>query len=154
MKRSEALQPLSREHHQGLYVALQLSRADDATAAEARTAMLDFFQREGRLHFRIEEEILLPALARHRSAEDPVVVRVLTDHVKLRRRCADLLASDESAPMDLHALGELLEGHIRHEERVLFPMVEEALTEAQLEELGEALRRAEDEAQRGNPESG
>src|SRR5215211_5589122 len=47
VKRSEALAPLSRDHHRGLFVALQLKRAASDTRQEARAAFLDFFTVEG-----------------------------------------------------------------------------------------------------------
>jgi hemerythrin-like domain-containing protein len=127
MKRSEELAPLSRHHHRGLFVALRLKRADAASAGEARRAFVDFWDSDGREHFRIEEEVLLPAYARHGPHDHPAVVQVLTDHVDLRRRAADLAAMERAEPQLLQELGERLERHIRHEERVLFPMIEEAL---------------------------
>jgi hemerythrin-like domain-containing protein len=132
MKRSESLAPLSRQHHQGLFVALRLKRADPATAVAARRAFLDFWESEGREHFRIEEDLLLPAYARHGAHEHPAVVKVLTDHVDLRRRAADVAATERVDPEMLHQLGERLEGHIRHEERVLFPLIEQALLDDEL----------------------
>jgi hemerythrin-like domain-containing protein len=143
MKRSRALSPLSHQHHQGLFVALKLKRADAATAAEARRAFLDFFRREGAQHFRLEEERLLPAFARHGSVDDPAVVRVLTEHVDLRRRGEDLETGSEPDPAELHALGERLESHIRHEERVLFPMIEDALPAEELERLAVVFAQTE-----------
>ena len=143
MKRSEALAPLSRDHHQGLFVALQLKRAEPETAANARQDFLDFFEREGARHFRTEEEVLLPAYARHGEPDQPEVVRVLVDHVDLRRRAQDLAASPDPDPAELHELGERLESHIRHEERVLFPLIEEALPLEELEQVGAAVERAE-----------
>ena len=132
MKRSEALAPLSHQHHQGLFVALRLKRADSATAVEARRAFLAFWESDGREHFRIEEEVLLPAYARHGAHDHPAVVQVLTDHVDLRRRAWDLAAVDRPEPEMLHQLGDRLERHIRHEERVLFPLIEEALPDDEL----------------------
>ncbi|MGH2981795.1 MAG: hypothetical protein ACRDKV_07120 [Solirubrobacterales bacterium] len=44
---------------------------------------------------------------------------------------------------DLHELGERLDGHVRHEERVLFPAIEEALSDEQLASLGRAVEAAE-----------
>jgi hemerythrin-like domain-containing protein len=143
MKRTEALSPLSHQHHQGLFVALNLKRAEPTTASAVRRAFLDFFEREGAGHFRLEEELLLPAFARHASVDDPAVVRVLTEHVDLRRRAWDLEASLEPDPADLRELGERLESHIRHEERVLFPMIEAALPDEELERLATALTLAE-----------
>jgi hemerythrin-like domain-containing protein len=143
MKRSEALAPLSRDHHQGLFVALQLKRAEPGTAASARQAFVSFFEEDGARHFRAEEEVLLPAYARHAEPDRPEVVRVLVEHVELRRRAQDLAATPEPEVAELRELGERLEAHIRHEERVLFPMIEEALTEAELERLAAAVERAE-----------
>jgi hemerythrin-like domain-containing protein len=143
MKRSEALQTLSRDHHRGLYVALRLRRATAATAVEARHAFLEFWQADGRRHFRVEEEVLLPAYARRGPADEPAVVRVLTEHVDLRRRGAELETSESPVLSDLRELGQRLERHIRHEERVLFPLIERALPDAELAELALALERAE-----------
>jgi hemerythrin-like domain-containing protein len=135
MKRSDALAPLSRQHHQGLAVALKLKRADADSAAAARVAFLEFWDSEGREHFQIEEEVLLPAYARHGEPDHPAVVRVLVEHVDLRRRGQDLAAASEADPSVLCDLGERLERHIRHEERVLFPLVEAALPEAELAQV-------------------
>jgi len=143
MKRSEALRALSHQHHQGLFAALQLKRAGRGTAVEARQTFLDFYEREGSRHFRVEEELLLPAFARHIGVDDPAIVRVLTDHVDLRGRGQELERSAEPDPAALRELGERLESHIRFEERVLFPMVEEVLPVDELERLGEAFARAD-----------
>lgn len=134
---------LSHQHHQGLFAALQLKRARNETVAEARRAFLDFFEREGARHFRAEEELLLPAYARHTAVEAPEIVRVLTEHVDLRRRGQDLAAGADPDPAALRELGELLERHIRFEERELFPMIEAALPDDELSQLGAAFARAE-----------
>jgi iron-sulfur cluster repair protein YtfE (RIC family) len=143
VKRSEALAPLSRDHHHGLFVALQLKRATPDTAEEARAAFLEFFEVEGGRHFRVEEEVLLPALARHGELDDAAVVRVLVDHVDLRRRAQDVARAPRPSLDELHDLGARLEGHIRHEERVLFPMIEDALPADELEDLAAAVERAD-----------
>ena len=143
MRRSEYLQALSRGHHQGLYVALQLRRATPGSTTEARRGFLQFWYSEGGQHFRVEEGVLLPAYARHRPADEPAVVRVLTEHVDLRRRAAELDACESPSLTAVHELGERLAQHIRHEERVLFPAIEAALSDAELSELVRALERAE-----------
>jgi iron-sulfur cluster repair protein YtfE (RIC family) len=60
------------------------------------------------------------------------VARVLVEHVDLRRRGQDVAASADADPAELRELGERLEQHIRHEERVLFPLIEEALPAEEL----------------------
>jgi hemerythrin-like domain-containing protein len=143
MERSDALRPLSRDHHHGLFVAMTLKRADRETAAAAREEFLEFWHREGWRHFRIEEELLLPAYARHAPPTEEAVVRVLTDHVDLRRDSADLEADAEPSLESLRELGGRLEAHIRHEERVLFPRIEGAMPDDELARLGAELERAE-----------
>jgi hemerythrin-like domain-containing protein len=143
MKRSEALKVLSHQHHHGLFAALQLKRASAETAADARRAFLDFYERDGARHFRAEEELLLPAYARHAEFDRPEIVRVLTEHVDLRRRGQELEASADQDPAALRELGQRLERHIRFEERELFPMIEAALPDDELTQLGAAFARAE-----------
>ena len=146
MKRSEALRALSHQHHQGLFAALQLKRAGRETAAEARQVFLDFYEREGSRHFRAEEELLLPAFARHTARRRPGD-RARSD--RARRPASSRAGPGARAripiPPTLRELGERLESHIRFEERVLFPMIEEALPVDELERLGAAFARAEAE---------
>ena len=123
-------------------MALQLKRAGPDTAAEAREAFLDFLGREA-AHFRAEEELLLPAFARHCEPDDPSIVRVLCEHVDLRRRGQDLARAGADPDLaQLHELGKRLESHIRHEERELFPRIEDSLSAGELEELAAALKTA------------
>ncbi|HEX6585252.1 MAG TPA: hemerythrin domain-containing protein [Solirubrobacterales bacterium] len=143
MKRDQALKRLSRDHHRALEVALKLRRATDADAEPVAREFLAFWREHGALHFRVEEDVLLPAFARHGDPRAAEVVRVLTDHVEIRRRAADLEASTETRAGDLNALGEMLNDHVRHEERVLFPLIEESLPPRELEELAQRVEEAE-----------
>jgi hemerythrin-like domain-containing protein len=143
MKRSDALTPLSRDHHHGLVVALALRRATDADAPQARDAFLAFWRDEGAHHFRVEEDVLLPALARYVAADDPAIVRTLVEHVDLRRRAADLAAGSQATVDALHELGERLTAHIRGEEQQLFPLVEASLPPERLAALAASIERAE-----------
>jgi iron-sulfur cluster repair protein YtfE (RIC family) len=143
VKRSDALKALSRQHHQGLVVAMRLKRATPETAPQARDAFLDFWASECRAHFRAEEEVLLPTFAAHASPGHEAVVRVLVEHVDLRRRSYQLARDGHPTPEELSELGERLERHIRHEERVVFPLIEEALPGNELERLVAALEEAE-----------
>ncbi|MBA3806911.1 MAG: hemerythrin domain-containing protein [Solirubrobacterales bacterium] len=140
MKRHPALAPLSRDHQHTLAIAQRLRRATPATAEQAAAGFLAAWELEEKLHFRIEEEILLPAYAAHGDPGHPVVVRVLLDHLSIR--CdAELLASEVSLQR-LHALGERLALHVRLEEHELFPLIERSLTAAELSVLGDRLLAA------------
>jgi hemerythrin-like domain-containing protein len=144
MKRAQALRQLSRDHHKALFVAQRLRRVERSDVEACALEFLDFWRSHGHRHFQVEEEVLLPAYERVASAEEEPVVRVLTDHMTIRRRAADVEAGARSVG-PLQELGSILEGHVRHEERVLFPLIEEALPAAELETLAREIAQAESE---------
>jgi hemerythrin-like domain-containing protein len=143
MKRDPALISLSRDHHRALSVAQRLRRATAETQTAVRDDALGFWTAAGRTHFRLEEEVLLPAYAAYGDAHHPLVARALCDHVAIRQRMADL-ADDASQPLaSLHDLGVMLADHIRLEERQLFVLIEQTLPGEQLAAVGSALQHAE-----------
>ncbi|HEX6461175.1 MAG TPA: hemerythrin domain-containing protein [Thermoleophilaceae bacterium] len=133
MKRHKALEQLSRDHHQALFQAMRLKRAKEADAGSVLGDFLDFWFGVGHLHFRAEEEVLLPAYSAYGDGSREEVVRVLIDHMQIRREAFELGGLKKDPPPErLHALGEKLDAHVRHEERVLFPLIEEALPDDEL----------------------
>ncbi len=140
MKRHPALVPLSRDHHHALVIAGRLRRATSQTTPEAVRAFLAHWEAEEKLHFRLEEELLLPAYATHGEPDHPAVVRTLLDHVLIRRDAARLATTP---PLDLlHDLGARLASHVRFEEHELFTLIEAAIPEDELEVLGDRIRDA------------
>jgi hemerythrin-like domain-containing protein len=141
MHRSSQLAPLSREHHVALEVALRLSRATDADVTQAVTRFADFWQTMGRAHFDEEERLLLPALAGS-SAGAAGGERMQKEHEALRQ-LATVVLDEAPAPTPVaNRLGDELRDHVRFEERELFPLLEQQLTEAELDALGRALTTA------------
>jgi Hemerythrin HHE cation binding domain len=140
VKRAEALRPLSREHLDALLAAKRLREAGDLD--EAKQAFLGFWESDGRRHFRVEEEVLLPNWARHAEVDRPGVARMLDEHLAIRRE-ALRLAAGESSLEEARELGRLLHDHVRFEERQLFPIVEAALDAAGLADLAAAIEEAE-----------
>ena len=143
MKRDAALVSLSRGHHQALVVAQKLRRADSANAEEARAAFAAFWPVSGRAHFRLEEEVLLPAFAGHGDSHHPLVARVLCDHIEIRHRAEVVLDESDATVGELHELGGLLADHVRVEERELFPLIEEVMPAGDLAVVAAALEQAE-----------
>ena len=137
MKRSPALQVLSRDHQHALDVALRLRRADATTVRDAVHRLLTFFE-EGERHFRAEESCLVPALLPCDSAWAAALERMACDHAAIREQVAAITKSDYKLPL-ARSVGSLLQAHVRFEERVLFPMLERALPNARLEALAKAL---------------
>ena len=70
MKRAAELRSLSEDHHRGLVHARRLRKAasgEGGDPVQTAKAFLGFWQRETSAHFRKEEEVLLPVLARYRE---------------------------------------------------------------------------------------
>ena len=143
MQRDPALISLSRDHHKALSVALRLRRATAETAADVRADALRFWTIAGRAHFRLEEEVLLPAYAHHGDPHHPLVARALCDHVAIRQRM-DTLARDAPPEVTgLRELGTMLSDHVRLEERELFVLIEQTLPAAALTAVAAALQHAD-----------
>ena len=150
MKRHPSLRPFSDDHHQGLVNARRLRKAasgEDASSADTARNFLDFWQRDTSLHFRKEEEVLLPVLARYGGdlGEQPLL-QMLTQHALIRglaMQLSDEHKQDEIREDTLRHLGEQLEAHIRLEERQVFPLIEETLPEHALQEVTSRLEAFE-----------
>ena len=140
MNRHEALAQLSRDHHQALFQAQRLRRATEEDAEAVAAGFLDFWRSIGHLHFRAEEEVLLPSYAAYADATDDAVVRVLVDHTLIRRDAKALEGGDLDR---VRELGDRLEAHVRHEERVLFPMIEQALPDDELARVARGVDEVE-----------
>ncbi len=105
-----------------------------------------FWHKTGQVHFREEEEVLLPAYARHtRIDSDAEVMRMLADHAEIRAAVQDfehrLAANTASEPETMAHLAKLLHDHVRLEENELFPRIEKALGEDDLNAMGRRLTR-------------
>ena len=149
MKRHPALIPLSREHHHGLVQAVRLRRAAADGDASARLAaareFVEFFKSEERAHLRDEEEALFPLLLRHVSSQPAPLREARAQHVQLEgfaRKLEVAVAAGIADRETLDAAGELLDSHIRLEERRLFPLIEELVPDDELRTLRVADRSA------------
>jgi hemerythrin-like domain-containing protein len=107
------LRTLSEDHHHGLVHARRLRRAaegDEAHPAEATAEdLLDFWQKKTAIHFRKEEEVLLPVVARHGGdvTLEPLV-EMLKEHAKLRglvMRLSDEVVGGKVRPETLREIG-------------------------------------------------
>jgi len=87
---------------------------------------------------------MLSALRRRGVHRHEAVVWLLAEHDDLRCRVAELAAAREPTLEQMQMLGRRPQAHIRHEERAVFPLVVSTLSGAELDELGAALRAAQD----------
>ena len=149
-KRHASLVPLSHAHHRALVLAHRLQRGlagstDPDWPAEPtdQVRYVAAFQREHlEPHFRAEEEAVFPALTSHSREAEGLVEALREEHRHLREAVAHLqVTAIEALPRALAALGVLLEGHVRREERDLFPRVQQHVPEEALARMGEAIRK-------------
>lgn len=143
MKRHISLQPLSREHHSGLLLA-QLLRKDmpdymgmpKDNAGKATYALTQFHEVLDE-HFKKEENLL--TLCKHMRPDlDILIDEVFAEHETLKAYFHQLDAAAVTEDQ-LDRIGQLLNNHIRKEERVLFPMLEHFCSVEQLEQFRQML---------------
>lgn len=144
-RRHDRLIPLTHDHHHALKEAkgLAVASAGDATERSvAASAFVDFFERDTRAHFREEEEVVFPLVVDVPEMEAPLA-RVMMEHVRihamverLRRELGEGAVTREA----LGHLGNVLQDHVRYEEKVLFPLIEAAAS-ADLDRIDLAPRR-------------
>jgi hemerythrin superfamily protein len=150
MKRHESLHALSQHHHFALMESLFIRRANEESTATRDSSLrkvaeefIQFWEEKGKLHFRDEEEILIPAYALHVSIEnDQDVMRMLADHAMIRGKIGkltSLLSNNEAFENDLRELGKILQNHVRLEEDIIFPRLEKTLSEDELQKVGHLL---------------
>jgi hemerythrin-like domain-containing protein len=98
-----------------------------------------FFEREGRRHFAIEEELLLPSLPADNPHWAEAVRQIREDHDAIRG-AADMPRALSIS--EARALGDRLNDHVRFEERVAFEILERSLDPQELARLGRAIESA------------
>ena len=145
-KRHPSLVPLSREHHVALLLAFRLvhglppsRQANDSPQAQAQDTVR-FFQTKLVTHFRAEEQALFPLIRKTQPHAIPLIDTLLAEHADMRARVQALEQADPAElPAQLTAFGQLLERHVRSEERELFPLCEARLTVDDAERLRAAI---------------
>lgn len=133
MKRVPELQPLSRDHQPALVLALHARKAASGdprlSIDQVRSDIQARFPAEIEPHFRIEEDYLLPEL--ERAGETSLAARTRSEHAAIRAAFAAL----DATPATLARFGELLEQHIRFEERQLFETIQTIIPAAALQQV-------------------
>lgn len=126
LKRHKALQPFSREHHHGLLLSWKIRNgfSKNIEIERIKTYADWFFENELIPHFELEEAHIFPLL----DADNELIKRALAEHRRLKR----LFNDDKDVEKSLHKIEEELEQHIRFEERILFPEIQNSATEEQL----------------------
>lgn len=138
IKRSRNLVPLSKDHHEGLLVVWKIRQGQSKQIEAQRIAdfVMHAFVTHLQPHFIKEEELLFTKLAK----EDQLLAKAQEQHAVLRQMATKV---SQSARMpQLVAFANLLEEHIRFEERTLFQHIEQHLPPDELTAIGAALEQA------------
>jgi iron-sulfur cluster repair protein YtfE (RIC family) len=145
-RRHDSLVPLSREHHYALMLCLRIHRGIERHQADpnwlqAKAAQaIRFFESDLTLHFRAEEEVLFPAMRDFTGARE-LVNLLQCEHRELESLIKRLRQTEGRLLLDpLKQFADLLETHIRQEERALFPIYEEQTSSELARQLGEEIK--------------
>ena len=139
MKRHEAIIPLSHDHHQALRFATAMKKnasptkralqsLEEKLADAKRTYELEFVP-----HFAHEEEILFPIARGYSSELDKMLDDIIEEHIVILEAFENIEKGDLEDNLD--RIGNLVEQHVRTEERILFEKIQEVVPEEKLSEI-------------------
>lgn len=139
VKRHPGLQPLSHHHHHAMAAAKRLKMAGiqhkGYRLEDVREYLAAYWEPGGQAHFREEEEILLPVYAQYASPDHPLIAEMLLEHIQIRSLIQQILSQEPVTVEQMERLGTLLEEHVRKEEQVIFPLLEQAIPDEVLASL-------------------
>lgn len=138
MKRHESIVVLSREHHLGLLFCWKIRQGVRKQIAVGRmhAYVCYFWEQQLQPHFSEEESLLFA------GSDDPLCRQALAEHQEIRQAIAVWDGLRSVSEEGLLALADLLDRHIRFEERILFPHLEQTLSEQVLMRIGVHLAEA------------
>jgi len=146
--RHPSLISLSQDHHHGLALALrcrkqalgQLKPMGAKGLKERAVEVREFFTNHLVAHFRAEEEALFPKLVEFVPESAAIVDQLVREHHQLRDGVAQL-DTDAGLGKLVFDFGDLLERHIRKEERELFPLFDQHVGATGAETVGDEIKK-------------
>ena len=146
-KRHASLVPLSHDHHHALALAIrcrkqalgQLNPGDPKAMRALAEEVKKFFLQSLEPHFEAEERVLFPLINLHSSDTEPLISALLSEHERIRNTVTALEKESELSKT-LFDLGDLLDRHVRQEERTLFPIFEKVVPDAAAKQAGREIK--------------
>jgi hemerythrin-like domain-containing protein len=147
----EAWKALSKEHSEAfkriqlLEKALLSSSKDKIQKVQindfkSARDLLKFLGFNLRLHFKVEEEALFPALNQVSKNAGKIILELLSEHMDIRAKLAKLEAGEDRGLRDaLIELPKVLPNHAKKEEAQLPPLIK-TLSEEELNKIDETAR--------------
>ena len=146
--RHASLIPLSQDHHHGLALALrcrkqalgQVKPMGSEGLRERAKEFLDFYASNLVPHFKAEEEVLFPLLRSTVPSCEEIINELIQNHAEIHRAIPQLQEGINLGKL-IFDLGDLLERHIRKEERELFSLFEQSVEDEKAETAGTEIKR-------------
>ncbi len=128
IKRSKALQGVSREHHHGLLLCWKIRTGFSKEIPEERIKKyVDWFYTTHLIpHFKLEENYIFPIL----GSDHVMIKKALAQHKRLHWLFTD--SNTITLSKSLRLIEEELEQHIRFEERVVFNEIQKIASKEEL----------------------
>ncbi len=126
IKRHEAIVQFSREHHFGLLLVWKIKQGIKKNVSPERISnyVLYFFEHDLKQHFSNEEKTLFAYLP-----EDNLLRKqAFQEHNKIYS-LIDAISNEKMSYSLLSQFSEILDSHIRFEERILFSHIQEVVPE-------------------------
>ena len=142
MERSKYLETLSFEHHDGLVIALRIKKdlKNEVKPAHLFAYVIDVYENGLQHHFH-QEEVCFNKVMQNIAAAEKLMNRMETEHMQFAELVKEIQAPGSNVLEQIRIFGELLNDHIRFEERELFPVIEQSLSSEQLEAISIYLHR-------------
>jgi len=127
----------------------------ESASGQAKMRVFEQIKTELELHTHIEETIFYPALEKPKQTHD-LTLEAYEEHdvvKKLLRELSRAKTPNEEWEAKAKVLQENVEHHVEEEENELFEKAEAALSEEQIEALGEQMETEKERKQRGATKS-
>jgi len=149
----DAISLLKKDHREVKALFKEAEELGDR-AASARRKLFDKIDAALKLHTHIEENVFYPAfkeraIKKKSQEERDEILEAYEEHHAVDR-LIDVMEEtdpkDESYKAKLTVLSELVDHHVKEEERSLFKMAKELFSKDELEELGAQMEAEKEEA--------
>jgi hemerythrin superfamily protein len=138
-----AIELLKADHKK---VASLFDQVEKTESEQEHLRLFEQIKTELEVHTHIEETVFYPRIQQSDELKD-LVLEALEEHKQVKtliREIAALAEGSEKLDAKLKVMGENVEHHVEEEETEMFPKVEKALSEDELEDLGAQLQAAKE----------
>jgi hemerythrin-like domain-containing protein len=135
--RNEHIKKLSREHHFSLLFCWKIRQGlkTEVATDRIRKYVQYFWKQHLQPHFREEENVLFAPI------KDYQVQRAVNEHKYIRLHMESLTSAGNNERKSLQKIADMVDEHVRYEERELFPHLERKLSKEQLENIGNLIQK-------------